>query len=119
MPFTRQLGSTYIPGAVVDLAADTTVRYTCPGCGEDILRLPTGRMRYHGATLTRGRRCLFPEQEGALLTTAEGLTAAATQWPQFSEVYLAIQRRLDAMPRPKPHGGQLRRADPGGWRWKK
>lgn len=118
MPFRRAPGPVYSSPDPVDLT-DTSTRYTCPECGEPIQRLPTGRMRYHGATRDRGRRCLFPEREGALLGTIADLASAMQQWPVFAEVYLAIQRAIQARPAPKPHGGQIRRPDPDGWRWRK
>lgn len=118
--FARTPGPTHAPGDPVDLG-DPRKRYTCPQCDEDILRLPTGRMRYHGATATRGRRCTFPEQEGVHLRSFEGLAIAAQLWPQFTGVYDAVRQRLDAVAPKKPHGGQVRSKDPTdpNWRWRR
>lgn len=116
MPFQRAPGPVYQPGDPCDLT-DPTVRYTCPECREHILRLPTGRMRYHGATLARGRRCTFPETEGALLATLPGLADASARWPGFRPVYLAVQRAMESRTPPKQHGGQLKHPDPSGVRW--
>jgi hypothetical protein len=121
MPFARQPGRTYQPGETVDLGL-TTTRYTCPQCDEDIQRLPTGRMRYHGANAVRRRRCTFPETEGEYLTTVTGLHTAMRLWPQFVAVYAAIEPLLVARIVPKkPHGGQIRRKDPTdpNWRWRR
>ena len=121
MPFQRAPGHVYQPGDAVNLTL-TTTRYTCPQCAEPIQRLPTGRMRYHGATAHRGRRCTFPETEGEHLTTVTGLHTAARLWPQFAAIYAAIEPLLAARLAPKrPHGGPLRRPDPNDpdWRWKR
>lgn len=103
------------------MPTNPTTRYECPQCHEGIQRLPTGRMRYHGATATRGRRCTFPEVEGEHLRDHDGLTHATRTWPQFTAVYDAVRQRLDAIVPKKQHGGQLRSKDSTDpdWRWRR
>lgn len=111
------------PGEALDLTSDAHV-YRCPACARWVARLPTGVLRYHGATAERGRRCGYPEDdtrgEGTHIRTHEGLDILAERWPRFAAVYAAVRKRLDAT-RKRAHGGPLRNPDPRDpdWRWRR
>lgn len=99
---------------------DTERRWRCP-CGALVQRLPTGRMRYHGATAEHPQRCPFPEDEWAQVLQDGGLELLTIRHPHMVPAYVAIAERMAQHKPPKrAHGGQLRRPDAKapGWRWR-
>ncbi len=95
---------------------DTTRRWRCE-CGALVQRLPTGRLRYHGATVLHPQACSLPQEEWDSLSHQASREALIVRLPHMAPAYVAILARRAATPPKRPHGGQLRHPSADGKRW--